>query len=155
MRIWSLAAAVVIVMLTQVSSAFSDNKKAILEGAQNFCSAKYGKRLLGVSVKGANEFSCRFVAVERTETYKIAVKSKEPPKQAAPKIAAPKIAAAKPAKPKWDLDEGEEPGAASSSSLPNTAIALPSHQPGLQPAPDLNTAAIAKQPRKWRKRKWR
>ena len=99
MRAGFLAAVATVVWVLLFGSAIAQDKNSILEGAQKFCAAEYGDRLLGVSIEGENGFACRFAAVEKIATYKVA--PAEP-------------------KPKWDLDEEDE---ASSAAVAATAAA--------------------------------
>ncbi len=91
MRAGYLTAAIAAVWFILVGPATAQDKNAVLEGAQKFCAAEYGDRLLGVTLDGKDGFACRFVAVEKVATYK--------------------LAPAEPA-PKWDLDEEAEAAAA-------------------------------------------
>lgn len=87
MRANFLAVAASIVWFLLAGPATAQVKNPALEGAQKFCAAQYGDRLLGVTMDGEKGFACRFAAVEKVATYKIA--PTEP-------------------KPKWDLDEEDE-----------------------------------------------
>lgn len=118
MRIWSLAAAVILVLMN-ISATLGEDRDPSLEGAQKFCADKYGDRLLGVSLDGNAGVSCKFAAVTRTETFKLP--SREPE---------PKVAKAQPA---WDLDAEEDSvtggngsGATSTAALAPGLAALPS-----------------------------
>ncbi len=91
MRAGYLTAAIAAVWFILVGPATAQDKNAVLEGAQKFCAAEYGDRLLGVSIEGENGFACRFAAVEKVATYKVAPTEPEP---------------------KWDLDEEDEASAA-------------------------------------------
>ncbi len=143
MRIWSLAAAVILTLI-QVSTATSQEKRGLLEGAQKFCAAKYGDRLLGVSVEGATGFSCRFAAITRTESFKIASSGEESKAQ-----------------PAWDLDEEDEDGTAESSGTASTPITTAAIAPDtsdpkvLGASPIRAKAAPRAKSRKARKRRYR
>ena len=105
MRAGFLAAVVSVLWFIFAGTATAQDKNSILEGAQKFCAAEYGDRLLGVSIEGENGFACRFAAVEKVATYKLA--PAEP-------------------KPKWDLDEEDE---TSTSDVSAKAIAAPTVKP--------------------------
>lgn len=99
MRACFLTVAAAIAWFILSGPATAQEKNQVLEGAQKFCAAEYGDRLLGVTIDGENGFACRFAAVEKVATYKLA--PSEP-------------------KPKWDLDEEDEvatSGAASAASV--------------------------------------
>lgn len=90
MRASFLAAVATVVWVLLSGPATAQEKNPILEGAQKFCAAEYGDRLLGVSIEGESGFACRFAAVEKVATYKLAPAEPEP---------------------KWDLDEEDETSA--------------------------------------------
>ncbi len=143
MRIWSLTAAVILTLI-QASTATGQDNNPLLEGAQKFCAAKYGDRLLGVTVDGKNGFSCRFAAIARTESFKIASSGEDAEAQ-----------------PVWDLDEEEDPGASQSSG----ATAAPQTTASITPDSSERNAATAlpgvvkvspgAKPRKASKRRYR
>ena len=137
MRIWSLMAAVIFSLLS-VNVAAGEEKNPLLEGAQKFCATKYGNRLLGVTLEGESGFSCRFAAVTRTESFRLAPQkqqSKSPENNA--QQAKPQQGGAQQAKsqPAWDLDEEDE-STASLASAGSTA-------PGSSATENLSTAALA------------
>ncbi len=100
MRASFLAAVATVVWVLLSGPTTAQEKNPVLEGAQKFCAAEYGDRLLGVSIEGENGFACRFAAVEKVATYKLA--PVEP-------------------KPKWDLDEEDETSAATVAAKAATA----------------------------------
>ncbi|NNF77030.1 MAG: hypothetical protein HKN05_03280 [Rhizobiales bacterium] len=102
MRASFLAAVATVVWVLLSGPTTAQEKNSILEGAQKFCAAEYGDRLLGVSIEGENGFACRFAAVEKVATYKVA--PAEP-------------------KPKWDLDEEDEPSATAAKAAAATSAA--------------------------------
>ncbi len=83
-------------------SALAQEENTVLEGAKKFCAAEYGERLLGVTLDGEDGFACRFAAVEKIATYKLA------PEEPAPK---------------WDLDEEAEAEAATAAVAAKAAAA--------------------------------
>lgn len=87
MRAGFLAAAIAVVLALFAGPATAQEKNPVLEGAKKFCASEYGDRLLGVTLDGRDGFACRFAAVEKVATYKVA-----PVEEA----------------PKWDLDEEAE-----------------------------------------------
>ena len=147
MRIWSLAAAVIFALLN-VGAALGENKSSSLKDARKFCAAKYGDRLLGVSLDGKNGFSCRFAAVTRTERFKL-------PSSA-------KVAKSQPA---WDLDDEEGSSTAatttseaseetSSAALAPTLVQLPP-QTKPQAAKKRNATKRRYKKRRSKKRRYR
>ncbi|MEM7428139.1 MAG: hypothetical protein AAF441_18760 [Pseudomonadota bacterium] len=143
MRIWSLTAAVILA-LVQWGVAQAQESKSTLEHAKKFCAEKYGDRLLGVALDDTQRFSCRFAAVTRTESFKIASSQKQAKAQ-----------------PAWDLDDEDDAGSsdqpqttasvATDSSNSESALAL---APALTPAKDAKLRKKAKK-RRYRKRRSR
>lgn len=102
MRAGILWAAVAVLWSFLSGPAIAQEENTVLEGAKKFCVAEYGERLLEVTLDGEDGFACRFAAVEKIATYK--------------------LAPAEPA-PKWDLDEEAEAEAEAAAAAKAVAAA--------------------------------
>lgn len=128
--IWTLLA---IFGTALTGQALGQDSKTILEGAQRFCTEKYGDRLLGVTLNGENGFNCRFAAVEQVKAYKLT----SPPPQ-----------------PIWDLD-GEDEDVTNSESASGVPNAVPVPAKSVRKARLHKRKSYRKRKRKYRKRKYR